>query len=138
MGSTLQTWIEIGLIATVFVVLLTSSVIVPMNNRFNQTYDIGLSGNISEYQTLQGEMQEKVDQGKATFLGSLGMSLSTSWDLIKLTFTTVLSFISGMWIPKVVVEYLHLPALLGIALQILYFVAIVAIIASIVFRRDRT
>ena len=70
MGSTLQTWIEIGLIATVFVVLLTSSVIVPMNNRFNQTYDIGLSGNISEYQTLQGEMQEKVDQGKATFLGS--------------------------------------------------------------------
>lgn len=138
MANTLQNWVEVGIIISIFLIILTASVIIPMNSRFSQSNDIGLSGNLSEYKQLQQNMQQKIDKGKPTFLGELGMALSTSWDMIKLAVTTVFTLVSGNWIPKLVIDYLKLPAPLGYGLQFMYLLSVLFIVASIIFKRDQT
>lgn len=138
MGKTLQTWVEVILLVSVFVIILTGAVLIPMNSRFGQNNSIALTGNISEYQALQEQMTEKIEEGKPTFLGELGVAISTSWDMMRMAGRVIWSFISGSWIKVIVVDYLKMPYILGLGLQILFFISIFFLLLSVIFRRDTT
>jgi len=138
MGKTLQTWVETGVLITVFVVILSVVIILPMNVKFGQNHSIGITGNLSEYESLQKNLGEKFEEGKPTFLGSLGIALSSSWDVVRLVAVTIWNLISGNWIMSVVVDMLKMPEILGRGIQIMYFMSIIFIIWAIIFRRSGT
>ena len=136
-GSTLQNWTEGIIIGMLFVVIFSTVVITEMNNTYNKTNEVvGLDtstvqSSINEYQS---SMSDKIKGGEVSFLSAVGMTLSTSWDVIVSTLNLIWQFISGEWIHTIVIDYMHLPYAVALILQSLYFLSIGFIILRVLFK----
>jgi len=78
-------------------------------------------------------MNEKISSGDVSFLGALGMTLSTSWDMIVGVFQAVAIFLTGGWI-MTICSMMHLPEAFAFLLIGLYNLAIGFIVLRIIFK----
>lgn len=134
--ATLQGWTE-GIIIAVLFVILFGVVIGGMNTLYSEDHEIvGLdTQDMSDsIETYQESLNEKFKGGDVSFLSSIGMTLSTSWDIISSTTHLIWQFITGGWIRTIIVDYLRLPTQVGIMFQILYFIAIGFLILKLLFK----
>jgi len=136
-GYSLGGWIEVSLVVTLFV-LLWIALIANMNVDYNKNIDgtmglnslaTGTQSNMSAYQTT---LQQSVAQGSASSTG-LGISLTTTWNIISSGATLMWTFITGGFIEQIV-ALMHVPLIVGTILRILFVISIGLIILRLVLK----
>lgn len=135
-AATMQTWVETIVISVALVVLM-GLVISDMNEIHGK--DNSLAGLPTDsYKTAidnyQENMNEKTTGGEVSFLSALGLTLSTSWDIIVSTTSLLWGFIAGNWISTILIDYMGLPIIIGWALRSIFYMAIGFLILKILFR----
>jgi len=136
-GSTFEGWTE-GMVFSVLIVILVGVLIFPSMNAIhsgNKTVEGLPTGDIEQkFQSYQTSQSEKVAGGDASFTSAVGLTLSTSWDILIGALTMVMSFITGGWV-ETLVSYLHLPSQVGFFLRGLWIVSLGFIILRILFNK---
>ena len=136
-AGTMEGWITGLFIAMLFVIVFSTVILPGMNTTHSGDYAVeGLptSGLESSFQSYQSGMNEKISSGDVSFLGSLGMTLSTSWDILISSVSTVATFLTGGWIMTICGMIPGLPSIVSFVLIGLYNIAIGFIILRIIFK----
>jgi len=125
-GSTFEGWTE-GIIFSTLIVILFATIILPgMNTKHNQSYQIeGLNttGVINNFNTYQTNQQDKLTNADPSFLSAVGLTISTSWDILVGVLTMVMFFVTGGWI-ETIFSYLLVPAIVGQIIRGLFVLAL--------------
>lgn len=136
-AGTMEGWITGIFIAMLFVIVFTTVVLPGMNTTHDGSYAVeGLptAGLESGFESYQSGMNEKISSGDVSFLGSLGMTLSTSWDILTSSVSTIATFLTGGWIMTICGMIPGLPSIVAFILIGLYNIAIGFIILRIIFK----
>ena len=136
-AGTMEGWITGLFIAMLFVIVFTTVVLPGMNTTHASSYEVeGLpTANLeASFQSYQSGMNEKISSGDVSFLGSLGMTLSTSWDILISSVSTIATFLTGGWIMAICGMIPGLPSIVSFVLIGLYNIAIGFIILRIIFK----
>lgn len=138
-AATMQSWTE-GIGLMVAFVIVFGVIIAGMNSLYSKDYNVeGLETDTFEsaLETYQASQQEKLHGGEASFTSAVGLTVSTSWDVVTSTLSLVWNFITGQWIQTILVDYLHLGEIgitLAFILRGLLFIAVGFIVLRILFK----
>ncbi len=116
--ATLENWTSVIAVAVLFVILFGAA-IATMNGLYSQNHAIaGLEtdGFQSAFENYQESMESKLKGGDASLTSAVGLTVSTSWDVIVSTFNLLGNFISGGWIRTIIIDYMHMDGTGGVAL----------------------
>ena len=135
-GKTLENWMQ-GIMLAVLFVIVFSAIIVPYFNK-NHSGNYTIEGLPTEtiqekFEKYQEGMSEKLQGGEVSFTSVAGLTLSTSWDIIVSTLTTIWYFISAGWI-NTLISYVNLPLQVAYILRGLFIIAIGFILLKILFK----
>jgi len=136
MGSTFEGWTQIMVFSMVFVVILSVIIIPKMNTLHSGNNNIvGLDTDSleSDFQSAQQTVDNKLKGGKVSFLGSVGLVIETSGDILISFLSMFLSFVAGSWI-LTIVGYIGLPYQIGWMLRGLYIIVLGIILLRILFK----
>ncbi len=133
-GYSLGGWIEVILFSILFVAVF-AIVIGGMNNRYGKDYQVGIGANTTESALInyQGTLESQTKEGEATFTSTEGLTLKSSWGMIKNIVTIVWDFLTGGWIETIVI-YMKLPLIVALIFRVLYFISIGLILLTILFK----
>jgi len=135
-GSTFEGWTE-GVIFSILIVLLFGTIILAgMNSLHGKNYEVeGLpTDSIQEkFENYQESQSEKIKGGDASFTSAVGLTLSTSWDILIGALTMLMTFVTGGWV-ETLIAYLHFPAIVGYLLRGLWITALGFIVLRILFK----
>ena len=133
-GYSLSGWTE-GILLSVLIVLILAGIITNMNGMYNQDHQIGLGTNTTKnaYVDYQDTLQSQIASGEAEFSADQGLTLKSSWGILKSGVNIIWNFITGGWI-ETIVFYMKLPAEVALIFRILYFLSIGFIILWILFK----
>lgn len=134
--ASLSGWID-GVLFTILFIVILSGVVGGLNTLYSKSFEMGLgtdttTGNIENYQT---QLQEKIEGGDIDFSAETGISLSSSWDMIKSTLSVLWNFITGGMIETICTDWLMLPKQVGGTLRILFFLAVTFLAIALLFKR---
>ena len=136
-ASSFEGWTEGVIFSIMFVIILGTIVLVGMNDLHNKNYEIeGLETAAiqDKFESYQESQSEKLKGGDATFTSAVGLTVSTSWDVLLGALTMVMTFVTGGWV-ETLVAYLHLPSIVGYLLRGLWITALGFIILGILFSK---
>lgn len=133
-GYSLSGWVE-GILFSILFVGIIVMIIGGMNLKYGKDYQVGLGGNTTESALIdyQGTLQTQTEEGEATFTSVEGLTLKSSWGMVKGIIVIVWDFITGGWI-ETIVSYMLLPPLVGRIIRILYFISLGLITLTILFK----
>lgn len=137
-AMTFGLWSEVILFSMAFILIL-GFVIATMNNSFNQDKDasLGLSteDTVDEWNSLQDTMDTGVREGEATNDNN-GLSVSTSWGVLKAIYGAGINFVTGSWISNTIalLNMGYAGTVLALILKILYFASFAFILIKILFK----
>lgn len=133
-GATLTGWTEGILLSLLFVIIL-AGVIGNFNVIYNQSHQIGLGTNTTEMamRDYEDTLQSQVEGGEVDFNSQTGITLKSSWGIIKQSVNIIWNFITGGWIEQTV-EMMKLPVYVAVIFRILYFLSLGFIILKILFK----
>jgi len=133
-GYSLSGWTE-GILFSVLFVLLLGIVISGMNAGYSKSYDVGLNTNSTQqaFEDYQSTLDTQIGSGEADFTSSSGLTLKSSWGIIKSGTGIIWSFLTGGWI-ETIVGYMRAPPVLALIFRILYFLSIGFIVLKILFK----
>lgn len=135
MASTFETWVTAVSFSILFVIIF-GMVVVDMNNLHGGDYEIeGLEtdGIQSQLEDYSESAKERVDGGDVSFLSAVGMTLSTSWNIVTSLLSTLMFFVGGGWIETLII-YMRLPAIVGMIFRTLYIIALTFMVLRILFK----
>ncbi len=139
-GASFSGWSEAILVGILFI-LAIGIVVEGMNSKYGTSKDpsfgLDLQNNanqsLNDFKSYQESIQTATNTGQASFASVFGLTLSTSYDVIKTSMGVFWSFISGGWILKAVMM-MQLPLVLGIVFQLIYLLSIGYILIKILFK----
>ena len=134
-GASFSGWLEV-IVLSVAIVVLFSSIFSGMNTLHSKDYNLGLGtkSTVDALEKMQSQVQEKIQGGQVSFLGYLGMSLTTAWDMTLGLVSLIWNFITGGWLEIILIDYLYLPAEVTMLIRLLWFISLVFVIYKIIFR----
>lgn len=136
-GATFSGWTTIIILSVLFVILLVA-LTANMNALYNKNYDAGFGLPLNEtYENmvgLQNTFETATNEGQASFTSAVGLSVSTSYQIIKSVVYLLWGFFSGSWIEIVIVDMIGLPAIVGVFVRLLYLLSVGFILLKILFR----
>ena len=106
---------------------------------YGKNYQVGLndtSGAQQKFINYQATAQQQVKGGEAAFDATQGISLKSSWGLVKDAVDIAWSFISGGFISQVIASWGlgEAGTLLGLAFRVIFFLSLVASILYALFK----
>lgn len=128
-------WTE-GILMSILVVILLGIIIGGMNVKYGQDHQLGLGGNTtkSAFVEYQGTLEREIGGGEAQFDSASGMTLKSSWGIIKSGMNIIWDFFTGGWIETITTDYMRLPSSVAIIFRMLYFLSMGFIILKILFK----
>lgn len=132
-GAIISNFTE-GILLSILLVLMLGIVISGMNYLYSKDYDLGLGTNTSynEFVNSQDSLSNQVSGGEATFTND-GLTLTSSWAIIKTVVSIIWDFITGGWI-ETIVSYIGIPIQVALVFRMLYFIALIFGLIYIWFR----
>lgn len=130
-------WTETILFSLVFVTIF-GIVIAGMNGAFHKSFDIPIvdNGTQKALEDYMPSAKDKINEGRVKFDSASGVTLESSFGLVKELVNIIWDFLTGSWINDII-EMLHLgPAgqRIAIILRILYFISMVLIVLYLLFK----
>lgn len=134
-GASFSGWLEV-IVLCVAIVVLFAGIFKDMNTLHGKDYNLGLGTDttIDALEKMQNTVQNKTQGGTVTFLGYLGMTLSTAWDMTLGLVNLIWTFITGGWLETILTDYLNFPATVTMLIRMLWFISLVFVIYKIIFR----
>ena len=128
-------WTE-GILFTILIVGILGIIVGGMNVKYNKDYQIGLGGNVTEnaFIEYQSTLDREISGGEAVFDAQSGLTLKSSWGIIKSAGDIIWQFFGGGWIETIMTDYMHLPPIVANTFRVLYFLSIGFIILKILFK----
>ena len=136
-GASLSGWTEVALFTTLFL-LLFAGLVANFNVKYGENHDgsFGMGGLANSTQNevsgYQDTLQQSVSTGETDSSG-LGISLSTTWNIISAGASIMWNFATGGWIEQAV-GLARLPAIVGTILRILFVLSIGFIIIKLILK----
>lgn len=136
--ASMEGFTEGAILSFLFLALLTI-VIGSMNNAYDKSYDIGLSDSSGSEQELIGYIdtsQTQIQGGEAEFDAQQGITVKSSWGLVKGGSSILFNFLSGGFIEKLVNAW-HLGlagAIFAKTFRILYSLAMAYAMLYVLFK----
>jgi hypothetical protein len=135
-----QNWTEGASLLVLFTILF-GSFAVYMNVQHDKDYQIeGLdTTNLEDgLRNKTVSLQEKVDKGTSGGGdGISGLSLTTSWDMVTLTYTLIVDYIIKGQFINTIVYYLRLPEIVATVLKAIIAITIILMLLATVFGRNK-
>lgn len=133
-GYSLGGWTE-GILLSILLVTILGIVIGGMNLKYGKDHQIGLGGNTTEsaFIEYQDTLNREIGGGEAEFSASEGLTLKSSWGILKSAVNIIWGFITGSWIENIII-YMKLPIQVAYTFRVLYFLSIGFIILNILFK----
>lgn len=133
-GFSMVGWTE-GILLSVLLVVAFGIIIGGMNVKYDKNNQIGLGGNTTEsaFINYQSTLEREIGGGEVEFTAGEGLTLKSSWTVIKSGISIIWSFLTGGWI-ETIVMYLKLSSAVALTFRILYFLSIGYIILTILFK----
>jgi len=129
-GSTLTNWTFAIIIMLVFLVILQTQVLTPMNEMYNKSLETGLdTSGLSNFEGLIGEQHETLEGAEATQTAE-GLTLKDAWTVGKGSYSTLVGFISGSFFHNLM-DMMDLPPFLATILTLLIWISLIMIIIYI-------
>lgn len=134
-GASFSGWTE-GILITILFVSVLISVVGGMNTIYGKNYQTGLSDNdtLTAFTDYADDASDEIEGGEADFTSAQGLTLSSSWDMIKTLLSVVQSFLTGSFIPTVF-NYMKLPAIVGLVFRIIYVIGLFLVVLGVLFKR---
>lgn len=135
--ATMEGWTVGIAFSVLFVIIFTGVVISGMNDLYSEDHEVvGLDtdGFESAFENYQESQQEKIKGGDASFTSAVGLTVSTSWDVIVSTLTLIWDFFTGGWIRTIIVDYMRVDSKVAFILRGLWFIAIGFMVMKILFK----
>jgi|TARA_R100000750_G_scaffold36466_2_gene23516 hypothetical protein len=133
-GYSMGGWTEASLFSILIVALLVI-IVGGLNNQYGGENKIGLADNKTQQAFIeyQDTLDTEIGGGEAEFSASQGLTLKSSWAILKSVFSILVGFISGGWI-STIISYMKLPSIVAIIFRTLYFISLGFIILKILFK----
>ncbi len=133
-GYSMGGWTE-GALLSILIVSLLVIIIGGMNVQYGKTNQVSLGGNSTQQAFIdyQDTLDSEIGGGEVEFSANQGLTLKSSWGIIKSAFSIVAGFITGAWIPTIV-AYMKLPVIVAVIFRVLYFISLGFIILKILFK----
>jgi hypothetical protein len=129
-GSTLTNWIFTIMIILVFVVILQTQVLSPMNSTYGNNLTSGLdTSGLDDFASLKSTSHVTIEGAEASQT-SEGLTLKDSWTVGKGAYSTLVSFIDGTFINSLV-AMMDAPPMLGKILTVMIWISLIMIIIYI-------
>lgn len=134
-GYSLSGWIE-GILFSILFIAVLAIIIGGMNIKYSKDNQLGIGANSTESALIsyQGTLETQTKEGEATFTSTEGLTLKSSWGMIKNIIVIVWDFITGGWIETIIINFLKLPPIVAIIFRTLYFISLGLIILTILFK----
>lgn len=137
-GVTATGWTE-GIILSLLFVIVFGSIVGVMNIDYNQDNQLVLGGGTnltelaesykSDFSGYHDTSSEQIEGGEVEFT-SEGLTLKSTWGLVKGIVKLLWAIIAGGWIPALV-AMMKMPTILGIMFRVLYLISLVFVIVKI-------
>lgn len=130
-----------GIIMVLLFVLMLTSILAVLNEKFGKNYDIGLD--TSGLQDFASSVDSSYDEsGGEIEQTDEGLSLLSSWKMAKGILQTIYDFITGSWIQRLIVDVLKIGDLGGykigmmvaISLRALFILVLIVTIITLFFK----
>lgn len=130
-------WTE-GILLSIALVLVLGVIVTNMNGLYGQNKEIGLGTNTTanSFINYQDTASGQIVGGTASFDSVNGITLSSSWGILKEAFSVVAGVITGGWIEQIF-AYTSLGEsgqIIASYLRVLWFLALVFAILYILFK----
>jgi len=133
-GASMTGWSE-GILLAVLFVLVLATIITNFNQMYGGSNNLGLGTNTTKdaFVDYQDTLSSEIKGGEADFESSSGLTLKSSWGIIKTGMSIIWDFLTGGWI-ETIVNYMHAPSEVALIFRILYFLSIGFIILKLLFK----
>ena len=136
-GYSFSSWVE-GILLVILFLGIFTGVISNMNIHYGVDYDVGIGDTINGTEVaLTNQIDsssEQILEGEPE-IRSEGLTLKSSWGIIRGVSSTLWSFVSGGFIYTITVRWLHLPEIVGKTLTVLWLFSIILAVIMLLFRR---
>lgn len=127
-GASLQTWTYGILFILLFLVILTSQILTPMNSTYNKSFSVGLNTSaIDEFETARQSADSQIATGEVEQTNE-GLTLKSAWSVGKLAYNTIVSFVTGEFIDNLLTNILGLPEEVGLVMRIIFLMSLIFVI----------
>jgi len=140
-GYSISGWVE-GIILSLLVFFMVVLATNEMNGLYGKTANpimdgLGIKANESNalFTGYQSTLQNEIGSGEAEFDATQGLTLKSSWGILKNIGDIIWKFIGGGWIQTITGPgWMNLPIIFGWMFRILYFISIGLIILYLLFK----
>ena len=136
-GYSFSSWAEIALVVVLFLGTFTA-VISEMNVLYGTDFSTGIGDTVNgteiSFRESQDAFSDDILEGEPE-ISSEGLTLKSSWKIIRSVSSTLWSFISGGIIYTIIVEWMMLPEALADTLLVLWLFSITLAVLMLLFRR---
>ncbi len=135
-GYSLQSWTEAS-IGITLILIIVALIVVDMNGRYSQTHDstFGMNTSMNDWITYQSTFEQGM-QGEATTSAFTGISLGSTWAMMKFGLSTVFQFLTGGFITSAVglLGWGAVGDALALALRLLFVISIGYILLRLILK----
>jgi hypothetical protein len=129
-GGTLTNWIFVISLMLLFLVILQTQVLTPMNEIYGKDYQTGLNtSGLDSLNSLVDSSDDEIQGAEATATSD-GLSLTSAWTVGKGAYQTIVDFVSGSFISSVA-DALSLPPIVANTLIVMIWLSLIMIIIYI-------
>lgn len=136
-GYSVSGWWE-GVVLVILFIGIFGSVISGMNIHYGKDYQVGLgeqvNGTKEDLISYSGSASDEIIGGEAEFTTSQGLTLKSSWSILKSVFSVIADFLTGGFI-ETIVGWMHLSSEVALMLRLLYTASLIFAIIAVLFRR---
>jgi len=136
-GYSFSGWTEIAFVVILFIGVFTA-VISEMNELYDTDYTLGIANTVNGTQV---NLENQIDTGSDDILkgeaetSSDGLTLKSSWKILRGMGDTLWTFISGGFISIIIVDWMQLPDAVAVTLISLWLFSILLAFIMLLFRR---
>jgi len=129
-GATLTAWIFGIMLVLLFIVILETQILSPMNTTYNKTISTGLNTSyLDSFTTLKQTTHSQIEGAEVTQTAD-GLTLKSAWSIGKGMYSTIVGFIDGTFINNLF-AILDFPAIVGQVVVVMIWISLILIIIYI-------
>lgn len=130
----LSGWSE-AILLSLLAVLMIGIIVAGFNTLYDQDHDIGINTDTIQenFEDYQETLSREITEGEAEFTSDQGLTLKSSWGIIKSGLAIIWDFMTGGWI-ETIVNYMKLPSTVALIFRILYFLSLGYVVLKILFK----
>lgn len=133
-GFSMTTWVFGIVIILTFFVILQTSVLDEMNDRYDKNYSTGIDTSaLDSFQSMRQSSDTNIGGGEVSQT-AYGLSLTSTWAIAKTIYSTIIAFFNGNFFNTLFTEQLNFPPLIAIVLTLLAWVSLIMVIVYLFMR----